>query len=259
MARSKQCPTGMQAQSIIFPIANGWTKRRARAWLLSHGHKAPRCDETADYLRYRQADPDGFKKGSFRTIEFGDSGIKAIVACPIGRANPRPARRAYQRVKAARDAISIDCPVTVLGVLIEMETNFSKTDVKRRSASKYFHYPFLCVSADKKTLYVLPNVMVKVKPSTVAEVALTAAQRIKRLWSGFEANEVIPISIRSRVLRKAGTINSITYRSDKWTGRQTNYRHDFDRPAICWAGSGGTYALRRPDQKAIISSRGVIG
>ena len=86
------CKTGMKIQSILFDRAQ-WTAGRAKKWLRGHGAKTPKVDATADNLRFRQAPPFHFKKGSFRTKTLDQPmGIKAVVACPLEkyRRNPLP-------------------------------------------------------------------------------------------------------------------------------------------------------------------------
>lgn len=74
-------PSSTKVQTLLFP-AESWSASSARAWARSHGFKAPAVDRMGKHLRLRQADPDLFEKGTFRTISLGHSDIKAVVAVP---------------------------------------------------------------------------------------------------------------------------------------------------------------------------------
>jgi phage head maturation protease len=66
-----------EVQSLIFSKER-FTKAEAVKWAKDHDFKANSVDETEDSWRLRQADPDEFEDGSFRTIELTD-GIKAVI------------------------------------------------------------------------------------------------------------------------------------------------------------------------------------
>lgn len=68
----------MQVQAIIFD-RDIYTPNTSLKWVLSHGFKPMKAvHATQHYLRYRILDPARFKKRSFRTIPFGNSGDKGI-------------------------------------------------------------------------------------------------------------------------------------------------------------------------------------
>ena len=52
-------PRGSRIQSVIFH-KDKWTKTKAKKWLEDHDFLTPVVDDTKNYLRYRQADPDDF-------------------------------------------------------------------------------------------------------------------------------------------------------------------------------------------------------
>lgn len=73
----------MVVQSIVFPTETA--RADAAAWLREHGYRAT-LDLYRGRLRARQADPECFRRGSFRTIVFrGSSGIEAVVGKLRGR------------------------------------------------------------------------------------------------------------------------------------------------------------------------------
>lgn len=86
----RMCPVGTRVQTLIFERSL-WTARAAGKWAKEHGFAyqpsvkrgAGKVHTTKKSIRIRQLSTSQFRKGSFRTIEFGsDSGIKAVVGCP---------------------------------------------------------------------------------------------------------------------------------------------------------------------------------
>lgn len=77
----RRCPRGLEVATILFPV-DEFTVKQAKAWAKSHGKRYGKVDTTENYHRLRQRDPDDFTEGSMRTIEFGESGIKAVTGCP---------------------------------------------------------------------------------------------------------------------------------------------------------------------------------
>ena len=65
-------------QTLLFPRPR-YSESRAKAWARAHGYSARKTDITANNIRVRQRPPFDFKKGSFRTISLGKSGVKAVV------------------------------------------------------------------------------------------------------------------------------------------------------------------------------------
>jgi hypothetical protein len=78
---NRQCPRGLEVQTILFPV-DEFTETQAKHWARINDKRYGKVDTTESYHRLRQRDPNDFTNGSFRTIEFGDSGIKAVVGCP---------------------------------------------------------------------------------------------------------------------------------------------------------------------------------
>lgn len=72
-----------RVQSILFDRER-WTALDARNWLRSHGYHGLELDRKADTLRFRQIEPEFFRRGTFRTIPFGDDGIQAVIGVPFG-------------------------------------------------------------------------------------------------------------------------------------------------------------------------------
>lgn len=77
--KSPRCQTSMQVQSLIFPKRIG--RSRARAWAKAHGYRSRKVDARGPSVRLRQFHPRAYRKGTFRTIAMGKSGIKAVIGC----------------------------------------------------------------------------------------------------------------------------------------------------------------------------------
>ena len=69
----------MAVQTLIFPKPK-FTKDAAVSWAQEHDFKASKVDETGQSFRLRQSPPGRSGPKTFRTIPFGESGIKAVVA-----------------------------------------------------------------------------------------------------------------------------------------------------------------------------------
>ncbi len=64
-------------QALLFD-GSIWKAPGARRWMKDHDYKPiKRVHKTENYLRYRLSEPDSSK--TYRTIDFGDSGIKAVM------------------------------------------------------------------------------------------------------------------------------------------------------------------------------------
>jgi hypothetical protein len=71
-------------QSVIFD-KSVYSPRQAKKWLQASGYKAPKMDETAHYLRFRQVSPTEAKKQGFadyNTKPLGNGDIKLVIAYP---------------------------------------------------------------------------------------------------------------------------------------------------------------------------------
>ncbi len=67
-------------QSLLFPKEEWTTAAAARRWAKQHGFKASKTHITTNYIRIRQRPPSEFT--TFRTIELGESGVKAVIGEP---------------------------------------------------------------------------------------------------------------------------------------------------------------------------------
>lgn len=67
----------MDVQTLIFPKDKFKSADAAKAWARERGYKYGDVDETEESFRLRQEEPGGYD--IMRTIELGDSGVKAVV------------------------------------------------------------------------------------------------------------------------------------------------------------------------------------
>lgn len=75
-ARENPSRKPSKVQSVLIPT-DRYTLRAARKWIKEHGFVDEGVDETERYYRFRQFEPT--RHYAYRTISFGDSGIKAVI------------------------------------------------------------------------------------------------------------------------------------------------------------------------------------
>lgn len=68
----------LTVQSVIFDKSI-FNARKARKWLNNSGYKAPKMDETDEFLRFRQRAPSNIREDSYITKTLGNSGVKLIL------------------------------------------------------------------------------------------------------------------------------------------------------------------------------------
>jgi len=189
-----------EVQSILFD-RSAWTVSAAKKWLTDHGYKVPAVDSTADYHRFRQAPPFQFKAGTFRTISFGKAsqGIKAVIAVPRKK-NP------FKRSRVPRKLVC-------LGQCLEIE--FTDGTLYRPPRAD------LCASMSGRTLWIVRR---------GEKEKFTGSCKLYEAFHDFEAESKYIISIPDNIsFKKSQKVKSVSYRSDKWTGKKTDYIHRFKK------------------------------
>ena len=73
-------------QTLLLSKKRFKSVEEARKWVSDNGFSYPGVDETDNYYRVRQKDPDSFQDKSFRTIVLTD-GVKAVIGRPKGRSD----------------------------------------------------------------------------------------------------------------------------------------------------------------------------
>ena len=74
------CPVGTQVQTLILS-QQFFNQREAASWIRRHGFRLNKIDESKNFWRFRQQEPDEFEKDSFRTIRLRP-GVEAVIGCP---------------------------------------------------------------------------------------------------------------------------------------------------------------------------------
>jgi len=187
-----------EVQSLLFDRSK-WTVSKAKAWLKSHDFKIPDVDTTNDYHRFRQGPSFQFKAGTFRTIAFGKSsdGIKAVIAVPR-KANPTKGD-------------TVPSQLVCLGKCLDIE--FSDGTIYEPPGAD------LCASMSGKTLYVVKR---RKATKTRKRNALFEA------FHDFDPDSEYIIRIPDNInFKKSKKVRSISYRSNKWTGKNVDYIHRF--------------------------------
>lgn len=107
MAKKAFCEVGTGVQTLLFPRGL-FTAPAAKNWARKHGFKAVKVDTTANFFRLRQDPPESFIRRTFRTIEFGDSGIKAVVGCSSPKVRPTQFEKSLAKTAKMRDKLPDD-------------------------------------------------------------------------------------------------------------------------------------------------------
>lgn len=88
----------------------------------------------------------------------------------------------------------------------------------------------LSASPDRRTLWLWPRPK---KPTRVSVSEFPRAAELRRAWSQLKPDEVLVARPRlGKSVVKLGRVLSIGYRSDKWTGTNDDYQHNFSAPPI---------------------------
>lgn len=214
------CKKGTRAQSVLFH-RDHWTKETARAWLRSHKMKTPTVAIEENYLRYRQEPVSAFEPGSLRTKTIDiRKGVRLIIGCP---------KKMTSKIKSRRiDNAQPRMPDTVvyLGDSIEM----ALTDERILKFTGHL----LCSDVQGKTLYSFrAGRKTKVDPSQ-SEIEKKAGKLYSE-FTDFEADEAFISHAPEHQMKKIGQVDHLVYRSDKWSGKEVEYIHEFKNPPDVWA------------------------
>lgn len=212
------CKVGTEVQSVIFD-GSKWTRSEARSWLLEHKLKAPAADVQKNKIRYRQKSPNKFDKESFRTKKIPRNGIQLIIGCPKKQSSRTSTKKNVRKVNARMNVPKV---LVELGKAVEIALDHSLLEFKK-------HDLFSNVSGTK--LYIIHA---KAIPSQVTETKeIKKARSLYSKFTDFEAENNYRIKIDSEDFDLLGKADHIVYESYKWTGKKTEYIHEFvDPPSI---------------------------
>jgi len=250
----KPCPVGTKIQTMIFD-RELWTPTEAREWLHAHKMKALKKESSGMILSYRfgQAPLNSFDKKSFRSIEIdAKNGIKAIIGCPRRAINPcspiknpcgtkkNPAAKA-RRGRAATSAISaksrgaaprLPAVLVYLGRAVELHNDKWGYRWPRSENMGLYTCP------QGKCLYVIANNKKPVSKDQFQNALNAKRAQVDaalKTYSDFHDRDSMTGSIMAapqRPLVTIGRAHALVYVSNKWTGRDQEYVHDFKRPPL---------------------------
>lgn len=220
-----------EVQTIIFDRSK-WTIGEAKKWLRNHNYKVPAVDTTDDYHRFRQSPPFRFKKGTFRTIEFGKQGIKAVIAVSRkSQSTPNPPSKQISRVPSMLADLA-DC------VSIELE---HKGEMRFAKSNGSFA---LCTTKSGTELWIVAR-----KGSKRVQADDEKIENLYERFTGFEADPVGKLVLIPEVrLSRFDRAMAIVYRSDKFGRTKKDYIHSFN--------AYPTVSVDRPNKPRIVALRG---
>lgn len=247
----RRIPVGTTIQTILFD-RHKWSPEQARKWVQTHGYKGAAKQSSGQVLFYRftQSPVSGYEKKSFRTIDLDPRyGVKAVVGLPKGGTfikNSSP----KERIKKKRNRRS-QAPQVKTNPCKKFETN-PKAKIGRfpvvlvylgRALELHneewgFRWSIgdrmnLYTGATAKELYIL-----KVSKRPISKgILIDALEKYKgpakkalavyKKWHDFESTEGTIIDEPKGEFRPLGRAKAIVYVSDKWTGKETEYVHEF--------------------------------
>lgn len=112
-------------------------------------------------------------------------------------------------------------------------------------------------SANGQKLYGMKAKPVASSPDKINQLANRNKAKVEdglklyQKWHEFDAAGGSVVNLKNATFNQIGRCQMILYRSDKWTGKQQRYYHDFKTPPIVWATS-------KTSPRAVILSGGKI-
>lgn len=263
--------------SLLFN-RHAWTPTAARTWAKMHGYSTRYYSAAApseEYFRFGQLATSRFRPDSFRTIKFGtESGIKAVIGKPKlatkRTPNPPPAGARARAGKVASIAIenprppvrhrnrSLNVPevLALLGEALTLElTNGRVIDFGRGwlfTATETGRAIWL-IKPDRKRLVKNPN----------RHLWVRKAESLYKRFTDFEPDgyhKAVFTDTSQSKFRMIGRVKSLSYRSDKWTGKAKGYIHTFKHPPSVWSNEDGAKNLLKVmGPKTRLTIRGIEG
>lgn len=156
--------------------------------------------------------------------------------------------------------------MTILGNAIELKARLNNGD------EVFFNWParknktgqpgYLVSNPAGNALYIIPTKRSSSKVSRLSDPGqLKKAGALYEKFTDWEMDDPIALSIPDGPFKNAGRAIHIVYRSDKWTGKNTDYIHTFKQPPIVHI-SGG---MKNPKLIALtggrirVQPRGIVG
>jgi hypothetical protein len=155
--------------------------------------------------------------------------------------------------------------VTILGKAIELKAILNNGDevfyMWTGRKSKKGNPCHLASNPAGRALYILPSTKSKAPDPGTLGIEVKKAGDLYEKFTDWEMGEPCALSIPSGPFKICGRAVHIVYRSDKWTGKNTDYIHTFKHPPIVHV-SGG---VKNPKMIALtggrirVQPRGIVG
>jgi hypothetical protein len=145
--------------------------------------------------------------------------------------------------------MQLPASVAVLGKVLDIQY-VTNGEIRKTSFPDFA----LCSGPDRKTLWLWPFPK---KRSARQPDQVKGAAKIRESWSELEADTVYearpPLG---KTVERLGTIKTIGYRSDKWTGTNRDYQHEYESAPVIYR-SGNVFRIRGGSQR--VTPRGIVG
>lgn len=156
--------------------------------------------------------------------------------------------------------------VSILGKAIELKARLNNGDevfyIWPGRKTKKGNPCHLASNPAGTALFVIPRTKSeKPAPNEKNSKEITRAAKLYENFTDLEIENPFSISIAEPNFKRAGRAVHIVYRSDKWTGKDTDYIHTFKQPPIVHV-SGG---VKNPKMIALtggrirVQPRGIVG
>jgi hypothetical protein len=144
--------------------------------------------------------------------------------------------------------MKIPSTLVLLGEPIEIAVDNSAWTFRRGTHA-------LCCNPGGTVLWILPMPRRKKE----ADKLPSSAASMFELWSGWEADRAYKFPGRTFSSISAGRAESISYRSDKWSGKMTGYIHKFTKRVTVAVNNMSTPTVWRLTGGLKIRAEGITG
>lgn len=118
----------------------------------------------------------------------------------------------------------------------------------------------LCAAGDAKSVYIFRTNQPKMIHTTGFP---TDTKALWRAWSGFTVDGALSFNIGASAANLViGRAKSIAYRSDKWTGEDLDYEHQFGPGILVWVDrreNPRAIIISAAQPRRIVTARGIVG
>lgn len=206
-----------EVQTVLFDKTK-WTVAKAKSWLTRKKYRVPEADTTKEYHRFRQRPPFQFKKGTFRTIEFG-RGIKAVIAVPKAPKKANPSKSSTKKPKNAKKP-------WLPTLLVDLATPVS-IDLEGGEQLKFPRGGNFALASNRSgtELWIMSR-----KGGKNVRAIDDAGEKLYETFTGFEHDDIAKmVQISPKAMVRLGRAMNIVYRSDKFSkpGDTSDYIHPF--------------------------------